>query len=235
MLLCNIEITELKKKNLLRTEDNMQVLVPLNAECIVKSNEDSELLEIVNKYRTSLDGQIPFWIFKRKYPDSGIEKISGSDIAYDFCDWAEKSGMRVFFLGGKESSNTLAVKKIRELYPDIKIEGFSPKYEPYPFSDENAENIISTIKAFNPHIIFVGFGFGKQERWLNDNFSTLDQMGIKWGVCCGGTFEFISGNLKRAPLMIQKIGLEGVWRLVMEPKWFRVKRLLTSLKIFKYK
>lgn len=234
MRLCNIDITEMSRENLLKTQDSLQILVPLNAECIVKSNEDPSLLSIVGRYHTTLDGQIPFWIFKRKYPDSGIEKISGSDVVYDFCNWAKETGMKVFFLGGRESSNAGAVAKMRTLYPNLQITGYSPKFEPYPFSESNAKEILRRIRDYQPDIIFAGFGFGKQERWFDDFYKELNDTGIKWGVCCGGTFEFISGDLKRAPKVIQNMGLEGVWRLVMEPKWFRVKRLLTSLKIFKY-
>lgn len=93
---------------------------------------------------------------------------------------------------------------------------------------------MNKISSFQPDIIFIGFGFGKQERWVHDHVKQLNEIGLKWAVCSGGTFEFISGELKRAPKAIQKIGLEGVWRLIMEPKWFRVRRLLTSLRIFKY-
>lgn len=51
-------------------------------------------------------------------------------------------------------------------------------------------------------------------------------------VGCGGTFDFVAGRIQRAPRIIQKVGLEGIWRLVSEPKWFRLKRLLVSLKFF---
>ena len=127
-----------------------------------------------------------------------------------------------------------AVKKIRELYPGIIIEGYSPPYESYPFSVENNSSILKHIKNFDPDILFIGFGFGKQELWVNDNLPFLNTNKTKWAICCGGSFEFISEEIKRAPKFIQNIGLEGVWRLIMEPKIFRVKRLLTSLKIFKY-
>lgn len=90
------------------------------------------------------------------------------------------------------------------------------------------------LEDFAPHIIFVGFGFGKQEHWLNDNYAFLNKLGVKWGIACGGTFEFLSGEVNRAPKFIQRCGLEGVWRLIMEPKLFRIKRLITSVKILKY-
>ena len=84
MKFCNIEITDLTRKGLFCICEKTNVLIPLNAECIVKSNETPTLLSIVNKYKTTIDGQIPLWIFKLKFHNYNIEKISGSDIIYVF-------------------------------------------------------------------------------------------------------------------------------------------------------
>ena len=231
---CNINITDKSKDDLFRESGDLQIIIPMNAECIVKSNENEELLSFINSNRTTIDGQIPLWLFKWKYHNEKIIKLSGSDIIYDFCSFACSEGLKVFFLGGKENSNFNAVIKMRNKYSSLSIDGFSPPYETYPFSPNNNNQIKEKIISFNPDIIFVGFGFVKQERWIKDNIDFLNLNHVRWVICSGGTFEFISGELKRAPKTIQKIGLEGAWRLIMEPKLFRIKRLLTSFKIFKY-
>lgn len=232
---CNVRITDKSKRNLLLIYDTLQILVPMNAECFVRSNENPELLAFINNNcRTTIDGQIPLWLYKNLKHEKCIEKISGSDIIYNYCKWAEEDKLKIFFLGGKQDSNEEAIFKIKELYPNLCIQGYSPSYEPYPFSLQNSKSILNKILSFNPDIIFVGFGFGKQERWISDNLSFLKRLNVKWTICCGGSFEFIAGKLKRAPKIIQTIGLESIWRLLMEPKLFRVKRLLTSFKIFKY-
>ena len=87
---------------------------------------------------------------------------------------------------------------------------------------------------FSPDYLFVGFGAGKQESWINDNFNLLKELNVKMVVGSGGTFEFVSGKITRAPKLIQKIGLEGVFRLLVEPKMFRLKRIMKSFKIFYY-
>lgn len=232
--LCHIKITDKCKENLFIINSDLQVLIPMNAECFVKSNNDNRLLNFINQCRTTIDGQIPLWLYQIKYHTQNIEKISGSDIIYDFCNWASNEGLKIFFLGGKESSNINAVNRIKKLYPQLKIGGYSPPFEPYPFTKVNEEGIRNKISDFKPEIIFVGFGFGKQEYWTSDNLSFLKGIGAKWVICCGGSFEFLSGEIKRAPKFIQDIGLEGIWRLIMEPKLFRLKRLITSFKIFKY-
>jgi N-acetylglucosaminyldiphosphoundecaprenol N-acetyl-beta-D-mannosaminyltransferase len=162
-----------------------------------------------------------------------FEKLAGSDIVYDFCTFAENNKYKVFFLGGKEESNRLAVRKIQEQY-HISIEGFSPGFENYPFSDEFNNACIAKIRKFKPDILFVGFGAPKQEYWLDDNRTILSEIGVKYAIGCGGTFDFISGSIKRAPLFIQKIGLEGIYRFLQEPNKIRYKRLIDSFKFFKY-
>lgn len=232
---CNVRITDKSKWDLLLIYDTLQILVPMNAECFVRTNENPELLSFINNNcRTTIDGQIPLWLYKKIKHEKHIEKISGSDIIYNYCKWAEDNKLKIFFLGGKQDSNREAILKIKDLYPNLNIQGYSPSYEPYPFSLQNSRSILNEISSFNPDIIFVGFGFGKQERWISDNISFLKHSNVKWTICCGGSFEFIAGKLKRAPKIIQTIGLESIWRLLMEPKLFRVKRLLTSFKIFKY-
>jgi N-acetylglucosaminyldiphosphoundecaprenol N-acetyl-beta-D-mannosaminyltransferase len=90
------------------------------------------------------------------------------------------------------------------------------------------------LKEFRPDIIFAGFGMGKQEYWAHDNRNLLNEIGTKLVIGCGGSFDFASGKIRRAPRSVQKIGMEGFWRLANEFKWFRVKRLLLSTRIFYY-
>jgi N-acetylglucosaminyldiphosphoundecaprenol N-acetyl-beta-D-mannosaminyltransferase len=162
-----------------------------------------------------------------------FEKLSGADIIYDFCEYAKKNNLRLFFLGGKKESNEMSVKIIREKY-HVEVDGFSPEFEDYPFSDNFNEGCIGRIKKFNPEILFVGFGAPKQEYWIDDNKDFLSEIGVRYAIGCGGTFDFVSGNIKRAPFFIQKIGLEGVYRFFQEPGKARFKRLVDSLKFLKY-
>jgi N-acetylglucosaminyldiphosphoundecaprenol N-acetyl-beta-D-mannosaminyltransferase len=155
----------------------------------------------------------------------GFEKLSGSDTVYDFCKLAQKNNYKIFFLGGKEDSNKLAVQKIKERY-NIQIEGYSPDFENYPFSERFNSLCMEKIMLFKPDILFVGFGAPKQEYWIDDHILRLSELGVKYAVGSGGTFEFVAGTIKRAPAFIQKIGLEGLYRFFQEPNKMRLKRLV---------
>lgn len=233
MYICGINISCLHYDELLQPADNPRLVVTVNAEAIVRAQTDDRLKSIVNNYTTTIDGQIPLWLYRSIYRNSSIEKISGSELIYSLPEYAEKNKLRVFLLGGKEDSNKGAIIELRKRFPKLTIDGYSPPFSVYPFPKKIEESINNKISLFRPNILFVGFGMGKQEYWEDDNYKILNDLGVDIIVGCGGSFEFASGKIRRAPRIIQDCGLEGLWRLFKEFKWFRFKRLLISMKIFK--
>ncbi len=229
----NINFKGLNKEHILEEDDTLKFIVTANAEFIVKAQENEKFRDILSSNFTTFDGQIPYYIAKKQNPKRKIEKLSGSDIIFEFCLMAKEKDKKVFLLGGYEKSNKLAVERIKNEY-GIQIDGYSPPYKTYPFENSHNKKIINKLNIYKPDILFVGFGALKQELWIDENKDHLKNIGIKWVIGSGGTFEFVSGEIKRAPKFIQNIGLEGVWRLINEPKWFRLKRLIESIKILKY-
>ena len=229
----NLEFKGLEKKKLLEENDSLKFIVTVNAEFIIKANNDEEFKKIINNNYATFDGQVPYFLAKKQNPDIYFEKLSGSDLIYDFSEMAKNKNKKIFLLGGYEESNTQAIGKLREKY-NIEIDGFSPEYKPYPFDEAHNNNILKRIEVFKPDILFVGFGAIKQEYWIDNNKLFLEEIGVRWVVGSGGTFEFVADTIKRAPIWIQNIGLEGIYRMLKEPNIIRVKRILLSFKIFKY-
>lgn len=227
-----LSFTGLTRQSILAGND-FRMIVTANAEIIVRANEDKKYGDVVRKGTLTFDGQIPYVLAKLIDRSTSFEKISGSDFIYDVCEFARKQGKSIFLLGGKEDSNALSVKKLEGTY-SIRIDGFSPPHSAYPFSDDIEGQIQKKISDFKPDYVFVAFGAIKQEYWIDSHADFLKQLGVKFAVGCGGTFDFVAGKVHRAPALFQKIGLEGLWRLLMEPKLFRLKRLLMSFKIFAY-
>ncbi|HHD82246.1 MAG TPA: glycosyltransferase [Campylobacterales bacterium] len=223
----------LTKEKLLEEEPKLKFIIPVNAEVIVKANKHHHLKEIINKNHATFDGQIPYILANLQYKSLKFDKLSGSDLIYDFCNMAKKENKKIFLLGGYEESNRDAVKMLRERY-HIRIDGFSPVYQPYPFTVEHNSHILEKIKSAKPDIMFVGFGALKQELWIQEHQSMLEQIGVKWIIASGGTFEFVSGKIKRSPKFIQTIGMEGIFRFLVEPSKLRFKRIIVSFGIFRY-
>lgn len=224
----------LNKDDILNSSEKLLFVVTANAEIISKINEDENFKKNIEKAHLTFDGQIPYALARFKTGRKDFVKISGSDLIYDIANKANLKSERIFLLGGQEDSNQNAVLKLRELYPNLIIDGYSPPFSAYPFANEIDFEIISKLEKFKPNYLFVGFGAVKQERFISDNFKKLEDLGVSIVIGSGGTFEFVSGKIKRAPKIIQKIGFEGVFRFLMEPKFFRLKRLLISFKIFRY-
>lgn len=214
--------------------DEFQFVITVNAEFIVKAQSNSRLHQLINKYTSTLDGTIPFWLASLKNPGRTITKISGSDLIYDVCALAHATNRKVFLLGGHPESNALAIKNLSSKYPGLIVDGYSSPPATYPFPETLENEISERLHKFRPDYLFVGYGVIKQEFWIDDRQSFLKDLGTRLAVGCGGTYDFVSGRIVRAPKIVQKIGLEGIWRLVMEPKLFRVKRVLVSFGIFYY-
>jgi N-acetylglucosaminyldiphosphoundecaprenol N-acetyl-beta-D-mannosaminyltransferase len=229
--LAGVPVNGLLYKNLFAQKYNH--IVTLNAEIIVQANENPQLAEIIKLATTTIDGTIPYWLMCLKYPGLKLEKLAGSDLIYRFCD-TYASGGGIFLLGGDIESNRLSVGQLAEQYPGLKVSGYSFEKMDYPFSNELDIKILASISQAKPDVLFVGFGAPKQEYWIFDHEKLLMEIGVKIVVGCGGTFEFVSGRIQRAPKWTQAIGMEGIYRLMREPRWFRVKRIYRSLLIFKY-
>ncbi|CAA6805957.1 MAG: Unknown protein [uncultured Sulfurovum sp.] len=228
-----LEFNTLTKRDVLKEEDFFKFIVPVNAEIIVKANQHSAFKHIINHNYATFDGQVPYLLARLQNPKLKFEKLSGSDLIYDFCHMARNEKRTVFLLGGYEKSNRDAVSILRQNY-NIVIDGFSPVYKPYPFTKHHNQMILDILSQAKAEILFVGFGAMKQELWIKEHQNQLESMGIKWVIASGGTFEFVSGRIKRSPKLLQKVGLEGLFRFLMEPSKQRFQRLVTSFRMFKY-
>ncbi len=237
MYFCNIDFKIAQRRDLFDVEEQYvpKCIIPINAQVIVLANKNKRLLKFINRQWPVFDGQVPL----KKARNLNIkfdryEKLSGSEIVYDFCQFSVNEKKRIFFLGGEQESNQMAVERIKLLYFGIEIDGFSPDFEEYPFSDNFIESCFSKLEDYKPEILFIGFGAPKQEYFTEDNYERLKTLGIKYIVSCGGTFDFISGRFKRAPKWIQDIGLEGLYRLFKQFNMMRIKRIIESFAFYKY-
>jgi N-acetylglucosaminyldiphosphoundecaprenol N-acetyl-beta-D-mannosaminyltransferase len=142
------------------------------------------------------------------------ERTPGVDLFVEICGAAAKSGLKVFFLGGREGAADEAARKLRKQFPKLAVATHCP---PFGFEHDTAEcsRTSAAIRTFEPHIVFVGLGAPKQEFWMAKWGSILN---IPICIGVGGSFELTSGKIQRAPLLLQRVGLEWAYRLAMEPR-----------------
>jgi len=155
------------------------------------------------------------------------ERITLSDYIYDLAETAVKHDLNLFFLGSTPVVAELAAKRLKELYPAIRLSGYHHGY----FSKQENNSVIDMINASQPDILFLGMGVPKQEEWAKENFNKLNAKIIWMG---GGFLNTLSGKIKRCPRWLSKIGFEWLFRLIQEPKrlW---KRYMIGNPIFLYR
>lgn len=143
------------------------------------------------------------------------ERVTGADIVPRLARIAALKGYRIFMLGGKPENAQRARERLLETYPGLNIVGcLSPQLKSILDTEIN-EAILAEIEAAKPHILLVAFGNPKQEKWIYLHRNRLAHVPVCIGV--GGTFDFISGAVPRAPAWMQEIGLEFFWRFMHDP------------------
>lgn len=153
------------------------------------------------------------------------ERVAGIDLLYKLIESCQKNGYSLFFIGAKPGIAEWAVANLKKRFPALSIAGTHCGY----FSAEEEKEMIKTIAQKRPSILLVGLNIPFQELWIARH---LKELSVPVCIGVGGSFDVIAGRVKRAPLIMQKLGLEWLWRTIVEP--WRVRRIIL-LPIFIWK
>jgi N-acetylglucosaminyldiphosphoundecaprenol N-acetyl-beta-D-mannosaminyltransferase len=143
-----------------------------------------------------------------------IPRITGIELFYRMVAVAEEEGLSVFLLGAHPEVIRRAREKLCEKHPRLRVAGCLDGY----FHEDGCEAIVREINASGADMLFVGLGSPKQERWITQYRSVLKTpfcMGV------GGSFDVLSGRVKRAPEFFRRTGTEWLYRLAKEPRRWR--------------
>jgi N-acetylglucosaminyldiphosphoundecaprenol N-acetyl-beta-D-mannosaminyltransferase len=205
-------------------------VVTPNVDHLVKLNSDPYFREIYSKADLILADGTPIVWASRLLKTPLKEKVSGSDLFNNFALYAEKNAIKLFFLGAGPGIAALAAENLSKKYPEIIIVGtYSPSFN---FEKDQIENkkIIETINHSGADLLFVGLGAPKQEKWIYENKDKLSTVKVSIGV--GASFDFTANSLKRAPLWMQRNGLEWFYRLCSEPRRLFSRYVIESPRFF---
>jgi N-acetylglucosaminyldiphosphoundecaprenol N-acetyl-beta-D-mannosaminyltransferase len=196
--------------------------VTVNSLTIVAALENKYYKKIINNSFLSLcDGEGVRRAIKLLY-GKNIEKNSGIDLIPHILNKAEENGWRVFFFGAESDVINGFVEKIKKTYKKLKIAGFSAGY----YDKISAIQVVRRIRDSNADILFAGLGQPKQEIWIYENSEKIN-IPVCAGV--GGSFDVLSGKLRRAPLLMRNLGLEWLYRMILEPS-----RVIKVIKLLKF-
>lgn len=194
--------------------DRCSLIFTPNPEIIYSSDYDLDLKEMLNKSDLSIPDGIGIVIASKILGYNIKERVTGIDTMLNICRYKLGS---VFLIGSKPGVAENASKALKNSISGINIAGVYHGY----FSDDESDNIINKINESGAEILFVGLGSPRQEKWL---LKYKDKLNCKVAMVIGGSLDVISGDKKRAPKLIIKLGIEWLYRLCQEP--WRYKRML---------
>jgi len=144
------------------------------------------------------------------------ERISAADIFKEVNFKLNKhKNYKCVFLGSKKKTLRLIGNRMKLDYPNIKVKGYlSPPFKSI-YSSAETNSMINFINKKKPDILWVGLTQPKQEKWIYENFNKLD---TKFVGTIGAVFDFYSGQIKRAPKIVQDLGFEWLHRVLQDPK-----------------
>lgn len=189
-------------------------LVTANVDFLVQAQEDVELRRILfDAHLVLCDGTPLVWA-SRLLGNPLLERVAGADLVPLLLRTAAEKKYRVFFLGATPESATQAVDNLRKLHPTLIIaDHYSPPFNKLLEMDH--DEITRRIRDAKADLLFVSFGCPKQEKWIAMHYRSL---GVPVSAGVGATIDFLAGTVKRAPVWMQRGGVEWIYRLAQEPK-----------------
>lgn len=219
------EIAE-KTKSLVQTSNkSCNLIVAPNVEFIMKAQKDQKFFDILKSAKLATPDSIGVTIAGKKQGKPFKERIPGQSYLRKIFEVGEKEGWTFYLLGGEGDVPKKAKEHLETLFPKAKIVGYHEGF----FKEDSEEKVIEEINSLKPNVLFVAMGAPRQEKWIYDNKENL-KVDIAAGQ--GGTFDYEAGTVKRAPVWMQKCGIEWLWRLAIEPT--RIKRMIV-LPVFLFK
>jgi len=148
------------------------------------------------------------------------ERVAGVDLFGELLSLSAREGYPVFFLGSEDDVVTKTANKCKDKYPKLIIAGYHHGY----FWD-NEEAVVENIRNSGARLLFVAITSPKKENFIN---KWKGKLGVDFVMGVGGTFDVISGKVKRAPLWMQKYALEWLYRVIQEPRRMWKRYLITN-------
>ena len=207
------EAGEITKKLVESSNKSCKIIVAPNTEFIMMAQKDKEFYNILKEADLATPDSVGVMIGGKLQKKSFKQRIPGQMYFRKTLEIGEKEGWTFYLLGGKDDVPELATQNLRKIYPNIKIIGYHEGF----FEKDSEEVVIQEINELKPNVLFVAMGAPIQEKWIAKHKHELN---VDVAAGQGGTFDYEAGKIKRAPIFFQKLGIEWLWRLILQPSRF---------------
>ena len=200
-------------------EDGQHFICTPNPEIVMEARENAELMGILQQADLVVPDGIGV-VWASKYSELRLrERVAGYDLTQNLMAELAASKETFYFFGGAPGVAAAAGRKMMRKYPGLQVVGVHNGY----FDEKEEKKIIQDMQRKKPSVLLVGLGAPKQEKWIYDNIRLT---GAKVAIGVGGSFDVMAGNVKRAPKIFRRLGLEWFYRLITQPtRWKRMLRL----------
>lgn len=199
-------------------------IVSVNPENLVTAVENQRFKNAIETAKIKIVDGVGIVIAGRWLNVNVGERVTGVGLMRNLLDMASERRLRVMLIGGRDNLALKLAKCYSNQFPEARFIGLKGIEEIKRPRSEEEGKIFSIVADYKPQLVFVAFGSPDQELWIERHrkkFSGCVVMGV------GGSFDYLSGNINRAPIFIQKIGLEWLYRLIIQPwRWKRQLKLL---------
>lgn len=196
-------------------------LCTVNVAILMMMRQDPRLQRFVdNAAMVVADGQPLIWgsrMLGRKLP----ERVAGVELVERLCERAAREGFGVYLLGGKREVVEKVAARFTAQFPGLKLSGVEDGY----FKDDESRARADAVARSGAKILIAAMGVPRQELFIEEHW---DHLGVPFAIGVGGSFDVLAGLRARAPALIQRIGMEWLFRLAQEPGRLWKRYLVTN-------
>jgi N-acetylglucosaminyldiphosphoundecaprenol N-acetyl-beta-D-mannosaminyltransferase len=194
-----------------------------NVHAVVTARLDPEFSKVVEEADMAAPDGAPIAFMLRKLGFPSQERIDGPGLMWRYCAHAAASGDAIYLYGGQESTLAALQQRLASEFPELRIAGaYSPPFR--ALTPEEDDAVVQAINDSEADVVWVSLGCPKQEKWMAAHRGRINAVMV--GV--GAAFNYHGGTLSRAPLWMQRNGLEWLHRLVMSPGQLWKRYLVTN-------
>ena len=191
-----------------------QVINTINPHSYVTAKEDKVFEEALRSSDTLIPDGSGIVLAAKQVNKKSIQKIAGFDLHNYLLQELNKTGSSVFYMGASQKTLDAIHERVAKEYPNVRAGSYSPPFKP-EFTDEENQEIINRVNAFDPDVLFIGMTAPKQEKWL---YAHKEQLNFKIASSIGAVFDFYAGTVERPSDIWVILHLEWLGRLLKEPK-----------------
>ncbi|MEK7620116.1 MAG: WecB/TagA/CpsF family glycosyltransferase [Patescibacteria group bacterium] len=220
---------ETKLESWLTQEGGHTIATP-NAEFLLLARKNPAFADLLNRSDLAMADSVSLQYAAAALSDHRLEhRVPGVDLLERLCTLSADRGTRVLFLGGAPSAAESSAQKMRQKFDALDVVALDPGRIRWNESRlEVVDELVDRINVTLPSVVAVALGQHKQEQFIAQVKDKCPSVKIWIGV--GGAFEMISGQKRRAPRALSRLGLEWLWRLWIEPR--RARRIVNAIIVF---